>query len=122
MSDRQDIIRELERADWIVFESSRGVYTAAHADATEPIKFGGRYGWNLKIIRRQAAEALGEATGAPSARRHRLTQSQESAKARATRNAYLVQKDVEIERERVRSAVIRRSAELRDISRLMQPG
>lgn len=122
MSDSQDIIRELERAGWIVYESGLNSFTAGHADGTHSIKFGGKRGWNLQRIRRDAAEALGKPIAKPSAKRHRVAAEHESAKARALRDSYLATKDDQIQREILRTAVIRRTNELRDISRLMQPG
>lgn len=122
MSDRQDITRELERAGWVIYESGPNVFTAAHEDAHQAIKFGGKFGWNLKTIRRQAAEALGKSTTRATTKRHRITAATESAKVRSARDAYLATQDAQIDRELVRNAVIRRTNELRDISRLMQPG
>jgi hypothetical protein len=121
MSDREDIIRELERADWIVYESGSG-FTAAHADAQQPIKFGGKRGWNLQTIRRDATLALGKTVTKSSARRRRLTAAAESKAVLTAKNAYIAGREAQEHRDIVRAAVIRRTNELRDISRLMQPG
>lgn len=121
MSDREDIIRELERAGWWLVDDS-GVFTAVHPDGSQPIRFGGRFGWTLRSIRRDASEALGKHTGRSTAKRHKITAKQEASKIVEARHIYLANKQHLDQREQVRVRVIARDNELRDIARLMQPG
>lgn len=122
MSDRDVIIRELERDNWLIVEE-HGVYTAVHVDGEMPIKFGGRFGWNLRIIRRQASESLGKHTVRGSAKRHKMAKAAEDAKRIEARITHLNERDQIIARENLRRRVITRHNHLRNWDRMMRdPG
>ncbi|MDF9717382.1 DUF4258 domain-containing protein [Nocardioides sp. ChNu-99] len=98
VDDKKTALRWLDREGWDVdTEGSR--YTATHPDAAEPIIFGGRSGWSLSKIRRDAQRALGIEVKTANRRR---TEREAARQQRAEETARL-----ERENDRALRALIR---------------
>jgi hypothetical protein len=121
-NDSRIILAELERGGWQITETGT-CHIAIHPDAEQPIRFGGRYGWTLNRIRRDAARALGQLpTQTHRGRNERQHRTEQATARRDARQTHVSARDEQIRHENTRRAVIARYDELNRIRHLMRAG
>lgn len=99
--DRQTAMAELEKDGWSI-EPNGAMYVATHPKATAAVTLGGRAGWTLRRIRRDAARALGRPL--PSKNRRRAERDFREGEAKRAERAEQNALAARIRAERCRPA------------------